>query len=208
MKHFRRILALVFTMVLLASCLALAAGTLIVSPTQNSIIDTDTMLVSVKLTEKETIRVTVFEEKTAIKLETPAEDGSLYEYQSVNAANFTEEDLALIAAGKIKDEEGKDILLSDGSKIVVYTDIVFAEPVNYENTKSVGFYTKQLSDLKPGLYKIKVDVLGEKDIVTETLFNLVAVKEKKADAAGEIFTTANNGTIKTTIQNIINKIFK
>jgi len=209
MKHFRRILALAFALVIIASCMAFGAGTLIVSPAQNSIIDTDTLLVSVKLTEKQTVRVTVYEEKTAVKLEKPAEDGKLYEYLSVDASWFTEGDLALIADGKLKDKDDKDILLSDGeTKVPKYTDMVFAEAVSYTNTKSVGLYTKQLSGLTPGLYKVKVETLAADGTVSETLFNLVAVKNKAEENADELFTDANNGAIKTAIQTIINKIFK
>ena len=207
MKHSRRILAVAAAVVLLMASLSFASGALIVRPAQNSIIDTDTLLVSVKLTDKETVIITVFEEKISVKLDKPNEDGKSYELVSVDPSAFTEEDLALIAEGKLKDENGKDILLSDGTKLIKYVDSVFAETESYTNTKSVGIYTKQLSDLTPGLYKVKVDVLGNDGATVSSLFNIVAVKEK-TEKTEEIFNAQQNSGIKTTIQSILNKIFK
>lgn len=215
--HSRRVLALVVALVMLTASFAFAAAPIIVSPVQNSIIYTDTLLVSVKLTEKQSVNITVFEEqdKNEIqKIKDPKatnilkEDKKIYELLSVDASTFTEDDLKLIAAGVAKDEKGKEILLSGGGKIKSYVDTVFAEKVTYTNTKSVGIYTKQLSGFKPGLYKVQVEVLDKDGKVTETFFNLVAVKEPKKEDAADPLNDTQQGTVKTVIQNIINTIFK
>ena len=215
--HSRRVLALVVALVMLAASFAFAAAPIIVSPVQNSIIYTDTLLVSVKLTEKQSVNITVFEEqdKNEIqKIKDPKatnilkEDNKIYELLSVDASTFTEDDLKLIAAGAEKDEKGKEILLSGGGKIKSYVDTVFAEKVTYTNTKSVGIYTKQLSGFKPGLYKVQVEVLDKDSKVTDTFFNLVAVKEPKKEDAADPLNDTQQGAVKTVIQNIINTIFK
>ena len=210
MNHPRRIAALVIALIMIASSFVFASSAIIVSPAQNSIVDTDTLLVSVKVLEKQSVNITVYEE--TIAQEVKCTDGKavykdgkkVFEFLSEDVSKFTEDDLALIAAGKTKDDKGKDILLSDGSKIKTYSDVVFAETVKYENTKSVGIYTKQLSDLQPGLYKVKVELLDEEGKISETIFNLVAVKE----AENQNLLNSKDSGIKTTIQSIVKKILK
>ena len=217
MKHSKRVLAMITALVMLACSFAFAGGALIVTPAQNSIIYTDTLLVSVKLTEKQSVNITVFEEQDKVEIteiKDPAatnilkEDDKIYELVSVDASSFTVEDLGLIAAGVTKDEKGNDILLSSGGAIKTYVDTVFGEKATCTNTKSATIYTKQLSGFKPGLYKVQVDVLDNEGKVAETIFNLVAVKRPEDEPKEDPLNDAQGGKIKTVIQNIIDAIFK
>ena len=192
MRHLRRITAIMLALVMLAGCLVFAADAAsIVSPAANSIVYTDSLLVSVKVTELKTIRVSVFAEKVT-------SGDSLV---NADVSNFTEEDLKA-AAGDPK-----------------YTDVLLGEAAEYENTVEIGFYTKQVS-VTPGLYKVKAETLEtvmewpegatepvEKVIITETKSSLVAVKTKPAEEKTQVFQDNSTGAI-TFIRKILKGLFK
>ncbi len=162
MLRIRRITAIILAIAVLATGFVFADAAAIVSPAANSIVYTDSLLVSVKVTELKTIRVSVYAEKVT----------SGDKLVNADVSKFTEADLKA-AAGDPK-----------------YTDVLLADPAEYTNTLEIGFYTKQIA-VSPGLYKVKAETLEtvmewpegavepvEKTIVTETKSSLVAVKKK------------------------------
>ena len=192
MRHLRRITALILVLVLLAAGLCFGADAAsIVSPAANSIVYTDSLLVSVKVTELKTIRVSVYEEKI------DAQD----KQTSVDVSKFTEEDLKTAAETK-------------------YTDVLLGEAALYTNTADIGFYTKQIS-VTPGLYKVKAETLEtvmewseaeqklvEKTLVTQTVSSLVAVKTKPAEEEKtQVFQDTSAGAV-TFIRKILKGLFK
>ena len=191
MRQIKRIASLILVFALLATGLVFAAdAAAIVSPAANSIVYTDSLLVSVKVTEPKTIRVSVYAEKIS-------SNGTLV---TPDVSKFTEADLKA-AAGSGK-----------------YTDVLLGEAALYTNTVEIGFYTKQIT-VTPGLYKVKAETLEtvmewpegatepvEKVIVTETKSSLVAVK-KKPEAQTQVFQNNSTGAV-TFIRKILKGLLK
>ena len=192
MRQIRRVVSLLLVFVMLAAGHVFAAdAAAIVSPAANSIVYTDSLLVSVKVTELKTIRISVYEEKVS----------SGDKLVSADVSKFTEEDLKA-AAGSGK-----------------YTDVLLSDPAEYTNTVEIGFYTKQIA-VTPGLYKVKAETLEkvmewpedatepvEKVIVTETKSSYVAVKKKPAEEKQQVFQNNSTGAV-TFIRKILKGLLK
>ena len=191
MRQIRRIVSMILVFAMLATGLVFAAdAAAIVSPAANSIVYTDSLLVSVKVTELKTIRVSVYSEKVL----------SGDKLVNADVSKFTEADLKAAAGSG------------------TYTDVLLGEAAEYTNTVEIGFYTKQIS-VTPGLYKIKAETLEtvmewpegatepvEKVIVTETTSSLVAVK-KKPEEKKQVFQNNSTGAV-TFIRKILKGLFK
>lgn len=197
-KDIRRITAFVLVLVLLCGSMSFAAQTAsIVSPAENTISTSESLLVSVKLTKPCTARITVYEEKikhVEILQTGSALDGTLatyaaVSYKSVDTADFEEADF------------------TSNPALATYTDRVYISPVTYTNTENIGFYTKQIADVTPGIYKIKVQVLDEEGKVEESSSSLVVVKEKPVAEEKQVFEQKPTGALKV-IQNLLKSIFK
>ena len=191
MRQIRRIVSMILVFAMLATGLVFATdAAAIVSPAANSIVYTDSLLVSVKVTELKTIRVSVYSEKVL----------SGDKLVNADVSKFTEADLKAAAGSG------------------TYTDVLLGEAAEYTNTVEIGFYTKQIS-VTPGLYKIKAETLEtvmewpegatepvEKVIVTETTSSLVAVK-KKPEEKKQVFQNNSTGAV-TFIRKILKGLFK
>lgn len=191
MVRIRRITAIILAIAVLATGFVFADAAAIVSPAANSIVYTDSLLVSVKVTELKTIRVSVYAEKVT----------SGDKLVNADVSKFTEADLKA-AAGDPK-----------------YTDVLLADPAEYTNTLEIGFYTKQIA-VSPGLYKVKAETLEtvmewpegavepvEKTIVTETKSSLVAVKKKPTEEKTQVFQNNSTGAI-TFIRKILKGLLR
>lgn len=267
-RFMRTCAALLIALSLCVSPVFAAAS--IVSPVANTVVEADSLLVSVKVTGSEKVDITVYREyyesspavyeTTRVAIEQPdvttdtasgsavivsgaalepseeaeapdeeggaavedmpasggedipADGGESYElvrllvkeaeYSPVDASALTTADLAKIAAGDRFDEDGEPILLSDGSAIPEYNDGVYAATVRYTNDSEIGFYTKQLSGVEPGLYKVVV-----KDSSGKTSC-YVAVKEKQAEPEkSNIFTTQRSGALQF-LRNVLRSLFR
>ncbi len=231
-KSIRRIVQiLTIALVLMLGTCVCFASPVVVSPASNSIVSGDSILVSVKITEKQAIRVSILrqmEETRPAKYEAEVlEDGTIEEkeispavYTAYDASKLTEADLAKIAEGKTKDENGKDITLSTGAAVKPLFGELVSDPVDYTNNSEIGFYTKKINELKPGLYMIRIEVLEEAvnagsngnagRSVKETIDTYVAVKEKPKEenvTGGGIFNTQKNSAWQL-IQNILKSLFR
>ena len=191
MRQIRRIASLILVFAMLATGIVFADAAAIVSPAANSIVYTDSLLVSVKVTELKTVRVSVYAEKVT----------SGDKLVNADVSKFTEADLKA-AAGS-----------------AAYTDVLLDEPAEFTNTVEIGFYTKQIS-VTPGLYKVKAETLEtvmewpegatepvEKVIVTETKSSLVAVKKKPVEEKSQVFQNNSTGAV-TFIRKILKGLFK
>ena len=191
MRQIRRIASLILVFAMLATSFVFADAAAIVSPAANSIVYTDSLLVSVKVTELKTIRVSVYAEKVV----------SGDKLVNADVSKFTEADLKAAAGSG------------------TYTDVLLGEAAEYTNTVEIGFYTKQIS-VQPGLYKIKAETLEtvmewpegatepvEKVIVTETKSSLVAVKKKPVEEKKQVFQNNSTGAV-TFIRKILKGLFK
>ena len=191
MRQIRRIASLILVFAMLATSFVFADAAAIVSPAANSIVYTDNLLVSVKVTELKTIRVSVYAERVV----------SGDKLVNADVSKFTEADLKA-AAGSAD-----------------YTDVLLGEAAEYTNTVEIGFYTKQIS-VTPGLYKVKAETLEtvmewpegatepvEKVIVTETKSSLVAVKVKPVEEKTQVFQNNSTGAV-TFIRKILKGLLK
>ena len=191
MRQIRRIVSLILVFAMLSTGIVFADAAAIVSPAANSIVYADSLLVSVKVTELKTIRVSVYAEKVV----------SGDKLVNADVSKFTEADLKA-AAGSGK-----------------YTDVLLGEAATYTNTVEIGFYTKQIA-VSPGLYKVKAETLEtvmewpegatepvEKIIVTETKSSLVAVKKKPVEEKPQVFQNNSTGAV-TFIRKILKGLLK
>lgn len=74
----------------------------------------------------------------------------------------------------------------------------------FTSNNNLSFYTKQVNNLKPGLYRIRIDTLDSAGKATHTTNSYVAVKEKTEDE--KIFETPQSGTMQF-LQNLLKTIF-
>ena len=209
MKSFRRILAMVLALIMLASVSAFASAAFI-SPAASSIVYSDSLLVSIKVSDAESIRVTVYEKKDSRQVEVQNDQGETEkktQYFSVDVADLTEEDVALLAAGKQSDENGDPILLSTGVRVKRYTDFILGEPELFSNESGIAFYTRQIQDVKPGLYRVKVELLDDEGIAYSIRSAFVVVKEKELAPQEDVLAEPQNGVV-TVLQNLLKSIFK
>lgn len=90
-----------------------------------------------------------------------------------------------------------------------YYSVSIMTPETYEATGTLQFYNKQISDVKPGLYKIKVEVLDKAKTVTASsvLRTLVMQKDKEPASGNEIFQSQQTGALQW-VQNLLKSIFK
>lgn len=208
------ILALVLAIVLMCASLSFAAAVQVISPAENSISYSDSLLVSVKVSEAKPVRITVFEEMESKEVVVKDEKGKpvkTTELYSLDVEKLTEEDLASIV--DVYEERVTDgAILSTGDKAVKYTSMEYTEPVEYKvdpkNQSGIGIYTKQLTDVKPGLYRVQAETLttiNKKEVVAETINSFVIVKEKEAEP--KLFETKQNGALKA-IKEVLKTLFK
>lgn len=196
MKEFKRITAFVLTLLMLASCFAFASEATIVSPSANSVTSSDSLLISVKFTDVTEASITVYEQK--IKEVVILTTGS--------AVKGTETTYAAVTYNKIDTTGYEEENLASVSAIKGVTDRLYMAAQTYVGKESVGFYTKQLTNVKPGVYKIEVKIKDANGKVVETQSSLVAVKEKVQEEA-DVFETKQASPIKI-IQTILKSIFK
>jgi hypothetical protein len=206
LKRFKRITAVLMIVLLLSTGFAFAGAAAIVSPASNTIVYSDSLLVSVKVTEPKTIRVTVYEEK-----ETSGEN-----LVSAKISAYTESDLAIIASAKTQTGtlEGAvgiaaavEPTLSDGTTVKEYTSVAMDDAASYTSDSSLGFYTKQISDVTPGLYRIQVEALNVDGSVGETIHSMVAVKTKPVEEKSDIFQAPQTGALQF-LQTLLRNIFR
>jgi hypothetical protein len=82
-------------------------------------------------------------------------------------------------------------------------------PETFVGTGNLQFYNKQINDVTPGLYRVKVEVLDKSNAVTatSTVRTVVMPKESQTAAGSEIFQSQQSGALQW-VQNLIKSIFK
>lgn len=194
-------------MFVMCSNFAFAGAAAIVSPAANTIIYSDSFLVSVKIAEPKTVRISIYEQK----------DLNNEQLVSVNVSNMNSEDLALIAKGPTTPVTGEVAAtevsissistLSDGTAVKSYTPVALTETTTYTCVGQLGFYTKQIDNVKPGLYKIQVETLNAAEEVTETIDSFIAVKVKPITERANIFETPQTGALQF-LQTLLKNLFR
>lgn len=149
----------------------------IVNPVSNSSIASSNLLISVKITQPKTIKVSAYEIKKITDEATTA---------------LGETDMNAIIEGTYKQSDS-----------LTYSAITVDE--TFSSTNNLTFYTKKLEDIKSGVYLIKVDTLV-KDEVVYTSRSYITIKDKESEADNNLFDSSQSGTAAF-LQNLLKSIF-
>lgn len=149
----------------------------LVNPASYSIVYSNNLLISVKITQPKNIRVNFYQEMQTVNgTQTAVTIGSQATFAST---------------------------VSGGS----YSDVAVTSAAFYASTNNLSFFTKQYTNLKPGLYKVKIDTMDSsyKEVLYSTI-SYVAVKEKTESADEANLEAPQSGTMQF-LQNILKTIF-
>lgn len=115
-----------------------------------------------------------------------------------------------------KEKVGDELISIDPAAVTAeslssktFYSVSIMTPETYEGTGTLQFYNKQISDVTPGLYRIKVEILDKSNNVTASsvLRTLVMQKDKEPADGNEIFQSQQSGALQW-VQNLIKSIFK
>lgn len=138
----------------------------LVNPVSYSTVFSNNLLISIKLTEPKSIKVSVFERKQMV-------NGTL---SAVNISSLT------TSNGSVNTTDFASI------------PILAADP--FKSSNNLSFYTKQINGLSPGLYQIRIQTLDAAGSVISTKDSYVAVKEKKTEEDSKVLETPQSGTMQ------------
>lgn len=163
----------------------------IVNPLDGSTLYSNSLLISVKLTAPETIRINVYKQMRQGDNETPV------------AVTFTEWDKY---AAELKEiEAGSETVIGPSIKVLngYVTDTFF-----FTSTGNLAFFTKKIDNLTVGIYKVKIETIGQNDQIVYTKEHILFVKEKtEQPVQASIFENSQKGTVSF-LQNLLRSIFK
>ena len=181
----KTVMLLIVIATLLCGTVFSFAGVSLISPTAEATVTGDSLLISVKITEPATVRVS---------MDAQMQEGRGFEKDgSRKLEAITDLDVEKLATLKSKD------LIA----------VPFMEPEVVTDTKNLWFYSKRVSDVEPGLYKVTVETLNKNGKVVETVSTLVFVNEKEGKTASDSVTFESNGASKGLqwLRNLIKNIF-
>lgn len=184
MKHTRWIALIIVLMFLCSTVVSSAASdpaVTIISPVSESFVCSDSLLISIKITQPETIKVYVYEEKQVSGDQLIAVD--VNNLSTLQAASGTTP-----SAMKFQSQE-----------IMV--------PESFTSTNTLSFYTKQINNVTPGLYKLRVDTIDSAGKVLYSTQNLVAVKGVVSEEEKAKLFDENQSGISQFLQNLLKTIF-
>ena len=197
MKRAKLIAIMLIFMMMFSTVFASAASdpnVTIVSPAVESVVNSDSLLISLKITKPETIKVSVFEEKQLVG----------EELKSVDVNNIETLQAATTATASSVTTEGVAVASGVTAKFVSKEVMV---PETFTSTNTLSFYTKQLNNVTPGLYKVKVDTIDAEGKVLYSTENLVVVKGVASEAEKtDLFENTQSG-ISQFLQNLLKSIF-
>ncbi|MBQ4577138.1 MAG: hypothetical protein IJB07_05350 [Firmicutes bacterium] len=202
MKRAKLIAIMLIFMMMFSTVFASAASdpnVTIVSPAVESVVNSDSLLISLKITKPETIKVSVFEEKQLVGEELKSVDvnniETLQAATTATASSVTTDGVA-VASG----------VTASGVTAKFVSEEVMV-PETFTSTNTLSFYTKQLNNVTPGLYKVKVDTIDAEGKVLYSTENLVVVKGVASEAEKtDLFENTQSG-ISQFLQNLLKSIF-
>lgn len=153
----------------------------IVNPEDQVAVYSDSLLISVKVTQPKTIQISVSEKKQL--------SGEAYISFDVN---------------KLMSQTTQ--VSQDALRNAKSVDVCPAEKFTCNN--NLSFFTKKVGDLNPGVYEVKVKTLNSAGQVTYSSSSLVALMGKQsAEDQANIIDKKENGAIKF-FKDLFNSIFK
>ena len=202
MKRCKFIAIMLVVMMMFSTVFASAASdpaVTIVSPAVESVVNSDSLLISIKITKPETIKVSVFEEKQLVG----------EELKSVDVNNIETLEAATTATSSSVSVDGA-VTTTSVTASGVTTKFVSEEvivPETFTSTNTLSFYTKQLNNVTPGLYKVKVDTIDAEGMALYSTENLVVVKGVASEAEKTDLFETNQSGISQFLQNLLKSIF-
>jgi hypothetical protein len=177
------ITVLIVVLSLLCGTVVASAGNdpnvVLVNPTANSTVYSSNLLISVKLTQAKKIRVAVFEEQQIVNGTWSAINVSMLATSTSNGS------------------------ISNANNFKSVPMMPFD---TFTSNNNLSFYTKQVNNLKPGLYRIRIETLDPSGkTAVSTADSYVAVKEKTEEEA-KLLETPQTGTMQF-LQNLLKTIF-
>lgn len=177
------LLVLVLTM-LCSTVFASAAqdpAVTIVNPEDQVAVYSDSLLISVKVTQPKTIQISVSEKKQTV--------GNTYVSFDVNKLM---EQTTQVSKDSLRSAKSVDVCPEE----------------KFTCSNNLSFFTKKVSDLTPGVYEVKVKTLNGAGQVTYSSSSLVALMGKQsAEDQANIIDKKENGAIKF-FKDLFNSIFK
>ena len=217
MKH-KRMMVFVLAFMMLFSTIVSAAASdpavTIISPVVESVVNSDSLLVSIKITQPETIRVSVYEEKQMVGEELVSVDVSTVESAPAAPVEVTSVAPAPVVDGTAATEapavaaaaaEPVNATASGVTASFVSQEVM--APETFTCTNTLSFYTKQINNVTPGLYKVKVDTINEAGEVLYSIETLVVVKGVASEAEKTDLFESNQSGISQFLQNLLKNIF-
>ena len=217
MKH-KRMMVFVLAFMMLFSTIVSAAASdpavTIISPVVESVVNSDSLLVSIKITQPETIRVSVYEEKQMVGEELVSVDVSTVESAPAAPVEVTPVAPAPVVDGTAATEatavaaaaaEPVNATASGVTASFVSQEVM--APETFTCTNTLSFYTKQINNVTPGLYKVKVDTINEASEVLYSTETLVVVKGVASEAEKTDLFESNQSGISQFLQNLLKNIF-
>ncbi|MBE6037528.1 MAG: hypothetical protein E7223_07990 [Clostridiales bacterium] len=180
----KTVMLLIVIATLLCGTVFSFAGVSLISPTAAATISGDSLLISVKITEPATIRVSM-------------------DAQMQEGRGFEKDGSRKLEA--ITDVDAEKLSKLDSDDLI---SVPFMEPETVKDTRSLWFYSKRVSDVEPGLYKVTVETLNKSGKVTGVTSTLVFVNEKVEKASADSVTfDSNTGKGFQWLRNLIKNIF-
>lgn len=162
----------------------------VVNPVSGTTVYSNSLLISVKLTAPENIRVNLYKE---VKHDSEGNPIAL----TYDEWDKYKEELAAISAGTTS---------ITAPSITVLNGWVM-DPVVFSSTSDLSFFTKKVDNLSYGVYKISIDTIASDGSVIYTTNQYVILKEKAAAPEPvNVFQNSQTGTVNF-LQNLLRSIF-
>ena len=149
----------------------------IVNPTSENTLYSDSLLVSVKLTQPVTIEVSA--------------------WQVWKVVNEVNEAITL--------EEYQRARLPDSRIEIAQTEFLKMEP--FTSANNLSFYTKKIENITPGVYVIQVDTLNAEGKVIHTDASVVSMKAKEENLVDPAASNATQSGPSQFLKNLLKSIF-
>ncbi len=162
----------------------------VVNPLHNATVYANSILISIKLTAPETIKINVYKQ---VKHDSAGNPVTL----SFTEWDKVQEELKAIQAGSS----------AAASPSIQVLQGWVTETVTFTSTSDLAFFTKKVENLSTGVYKIKIDTIDAEDKAIYTKEQIVFVKEKAAQPVKpSVFKNSQPGTVSF-LQNLLKSIF-
>ena len=162
----------------------------VVNPINNTTVYSNSILISIKLTAPETIKINLYKQ---VKNDAAGNPVTL----SFGEWDKVQDELKAIASGSA---------VATNPSIQILQGWVM-ETVTFTSTGDLAFFTKKVENLGSGVYKIKIDTLDKDEKIIYNQDQIVFVKEKAAQPIKpSVFENSQPGTVSF-LQNLLRSIF-